>query len=290
MFKKRMAYILVVCFCAANLIPTAASFAGSKKVALSKKTVTLSVKGTYTIRLKGAKSKKVKWSSSNKKIAIVKKGVIKAKKKGTCTIWARYLGKKYGCSVRVRDQKRSTTTPAPSPTVAPTPTLTPALTGTPTLTPSLTDTPTSTPTLTVTPTPTSTPALTGTPTSMPSLTDTPTPTSPIVSEPITTDKLQLVINGVSQDTKVVSYSLTNNSDETVNIPAFVSIEKYGGQNWRSVPRTDSNVTAEAMVLSPHSKVDLETNLSTSFTDLSSGKYRLCIQTPYGKIGAEFTIG
>ena len=268
MFKKRMAYILVVCFCAANLIPTAASFAGSKKVALSKKTVTLSVKGTYTIRLKGAKSKKVKWSSSNKKIAIVKKGVIKAKKKGTCTIWARYLGKKYGCSVRVRDQKRSTTTPAPSPTVAPTPTLTPALTGTPTLTPSLTDTPTSTPTLTVTP----------------------TPTSPIVSEPITTDKLQLVINGVSQDTKVVSYSLTNNSDETVNIPAFVSIEKYGGQNWRSVPRTDSNVTAEAMVLSPHSKVDLETNLSTSFTDLSSGKYRLCIQTPYGKIGAEFTIG
>ena len=235
MFKKRMAYILVVCFCAANLIPTAVSFAGSKKVALSQKTVTLSVKGTYTIRLKGAKSKKVKWSSSNKKIAIVKKGVIKAKKKGTCTVWARYLGKKYGCSIRVKDQKRSTSTPAPSPTV------------------------------------------------------TPTPTSPIVSEPITTDKLQLVINGVSQDTKVVSYSLTNNSDETVNIPAFVSIEKYDGQNWRSVPRTDSNVTAEAMVLSPHSKVDLETNLSTSFTDLSSGKYRLCIQTPYGKIGAEFTI-
>lgn len=267
MFKKRMAYILVVCFCAANLIPTAVSFAGSKKVALSQKTVTLSVKGTYTIRLKGVKSKKVKWSSSNKKIAIVKKGVIKAKKKGTCTVWARYLGKKYGCSIRVKDQKRSTSTPAPSPTVTPTPTSTPALTGTPTSTPSLTDTPTSTPTLTVTP----------------------TPTSPIVSEPITTDKLQLVINGVSQDTKVVSYSLTNNSDETVNIPAFVSIEKYDGQNWRSVPRTDSNVTAEAMVLSPHSKVDLETNLSTSFTDLSSGKYRLCIQTPYGKIGAEFTI-
>lgn len=259
MFKKRMAYILVVCFCAANLLPTAASFADSKKVVLSKKTVTLSVKGTYTIRLKGAKAKKVKWSSSNKKIAIVKKGVIKAKKKGTCTIWARYLGKKYGCSVRVRDPKRSTSTSAPSPTVAPTPTSTPALTGTPM------------------------------PTSTPALTVTQTPTSPIASEPITTDKLQLVINGVSQDTKVVSYSITNNSDETVNIPAFVSIEKYDGQNWRSVPRTDSNVTAEAMVLSPHNKVNLETNLSTSFTDLSSGKYRLCIQTPYGKIGAEFTI-
>lgn len=240
MFKKRMAYILVVCFCIANLIPTAASFADSKKVALSKKTVTLNVKGTYTIRLKGAKSKKVKWSSSNKKIAIVKKGVIKAKKKGTCTIWARYLGKKYGCSVRVRDQERSTQTLAPSPTI--------------------------------------------TPTSMP------TPTSPIVSEPVTTHKLQLVVNGFSQDTKVISYSITNNSDETVNIPTFVSMEKYNGQNWRSVPRKESNVTAEAMVLSPHSKVDRETDLSACFTDLSGGKYRLCIQTPYGKIGAEFTIG
>ena len=81
-----------------------------------------------TICLKGVKSKKVKWSSSNKKIAIVKKGVIKAKKKGTCTVWARYLGKKYGCSIRVKDQKRSTSTPAPSPTVTPTPTSTPALT------------------------------------------------------------------------------------------------------------------------------------------------------------------
>ena len=234
MFKKRMAYILVVCFCIANLIPTAISFAGSKRVALSKKTVTLNVKGTYTIRLKGAKSKKVKWSSSNKKIATVNKGVINAKMKGTCTIWARYLGKKYGCSVRVRHQERSTQTLAPSPTI--------------------------------------------------------TPTSPIVSEPVTTDKLQLVVNGFSQDTKVISYSITNNSDETVNIPTFVSMEKYDGQNWRSVPRKDSNVTAEAMVLSPHSKVDRETDLSACFTDLSGGKYRLCIQTPYGKIGAEFTIG
>lgn len=240
MFKKRMTYFLIICFCAGNLISTAISFAGSKKVALSKKTVTMNVKGTYTIRLKGAKSQKVKWSSSNKKIAIVKKGVIKAKKKGKCIIWAKYVGKKYGCSVRVRDQKRSTSTPAASPTVTPIPTS--------------------------------------------------TPTSPSVSEPITTDKLQLVINGFSQDTKVISYSITNNSDETVNIPTFVSIEKYDGQNWRSVPRKNSNVTAEAMVLSPHSKVDQETDLSTCFTDLSSGKYRLCIQTPYGKIGAEFTIG
>lgn len=229
MFKKRMTYFLIICFC--DLISTAISFAGSKKVALSKKTVTMNVKGTYTIRLKGAKSQKVKWSSSNKKIAIVKKGVIKAKKKGKCIIWAKYVGKKYGCSVRVRDQKRSTSTPP----------------------------------LNVTPTP------------------------PIVSEPITTDKLQLVINGFSQDTKVISYSITNNSDETVNILTFVLIEKYDGQNWRSVPRKDSNVTAEAMVLSPHSKVDQETDLSTCFTDLSSGKYKLCIQTPYGKIGAEFTI-
>ena len=45
---------------------------------------------TKKVTLKGAKAKKVKWKSSNRKIATVsKKGVIKAKKAGKCIITAK---------------------------------------------------------------------------------------------------------------------------------------------------------------------------------------------------------
>lgn len=47
-------------------------------------------------------SGKIKWSSTNKKIATVsKKGRVKAKKIGTCYIIAKYKGKKYKCRVKV---------------------------------------------------------------------------------------------------------------------------------------------------------------------------------------------
>lgn len=45
---------------------------------------------------------KVKWSSSNKKIAKVsKKGTVKAVKPGKCTIYAKVKGKKLKCKVEV---------------------------------------------------------------------------------------------------------------------------------------------------------------------------------------------
>ena len=46
---------------------------------------------------------KVKWKSSNKKVATVsKKGVVKGKKKGKATITAKLGGKTYKCKVRVK--------------------------------------------------------------------------------------------------------------------------------------------------------------------------------------------
>jgi len=65
------------------------------------------VKGvTYTIKLTGNKSKKVKWTSSNSKVAKVVKGTktnvtIKAMKVGKATITAKVGGKKYKCTVNV---------------------------------------------------------------------------------------------------------------------------------------------------------------------------------------------
>ena len=65
------------------------------------------------LKVKGTK-KKVKWSSSKKKIATVtKKGVVKAKKKGTAKIVAKIGKKKYTCKVVVKAKKKAKITSKP---------------------------------------------------------------------------------------------------------------------------------------------------------------------------------
>ena len=72
------------------------------KVKLNKKKLVLTVGKKAKLKVKGTK-KKVKWSSSKKKIATVtKKGVVKAKKKGTAKIVAKIGKKKYTCKVVVK--------------------------------------------------------------------------------------------------------------------------------------------------------------------------------------------
>jgi len=81
--------------------------AASIKINKTKKT--LNVKQTYTLKITGSK-KKVKWSSSNKKVATVNaKGKVTAKKKGTATITAKVNGKKYTCKIKVENPKISQT-------------------------------------------------------------------------------------------------------------------------------------------------------------------------------------
>ena len=82
--------------------------AAVKKVALSKKSTTLAVGAKSTVQLKNINTKKsISWSSSNKKVATVKKGskgkaTITAKKAGSATITAKYGGKKYTLKVAVK--------------------------------------------------------------------------------------------------------------------------------------------------------------------------------------------
>ncbi|MBR1731699.1 MAG: Ig-like domain-containing protein, partial [Ruminococcus sp.] len=77
--------------------------ASAKKIALSKKSATLTVGKKLTLMLNNATASKVKWSTSNKKVATVtKKGVVKAKKKGKATVTAKYKGKKYTCKITVK--------------------------------------------------------------------------------------------------------------------------------------------------------------------------------------------
>ena len=80
------------------------------KVKLNKKKLVLTVGKKAKLKVKGTK-KKVKWSSSKKKIATVtKKGVVKAKKKGTAKIVAKIGKKKYTCKVVVKAKKKAKVT------------------------------------------------------------------------------------------------------------------------------------------------------------------------------------
>ena len=83
------------------------------KVKLNKKKLVLTVGKKAKLKVKGTK-KKVKWSSSKKKIATVtKKGVVKAKKKGTAKIVAKIGKKKYTCKVVVKAKKKAKVTSKP---------------------------------------------------------------------------------------------------------------------------------------------------------------------------------
>ena len=77
----------------------------ASSIKISKKKKTLRVGDKYTLKITGT-SKKVKWKSSNKKVATVNsKGKVKAKKKGTATITAKVGGKKYKCKITVKKAK-----------------------------------------------------------------------------------------------------------------------------------------------------------------------------------------
>lgn len=82
--------------------------AASKKVSLSKKSLTLTVGKKTTVQLKNINTKKkITWTTSNKKVVTVKKGskgkaTITAKKVGSATITAKYNGKKYSLKLKVK--------------------------------------------------------------------------------------------------------------------------------------------------------------------------------------------
>ena len=102
MTKLKKTLVIVLTFIMVlTLMPVQTKAA--KKVKLNKSKLSLKVGKSFTLKLKNAKSKKVKWSSSKKKIATVSKnGKVKAKKKGSCKITAKYKKKKYVCKVTVK--------------------------------------------------------------------------------------------------------------------------------------------------------------------------------------------
>lgn len=102
--KKIVSAVLIL-----SLLLSGCSFAQAKAaIKLSKSTVKLEVGKKVTLELKDAKGKKIKagkikWSSTDKKIAKVSsKGVVVGVKAGTAKVIAKYKAKKYTCKIIVK--------------------------------------------------------------------------------------------------------------------------------------------------------------------------------------------
>ena len=112
-------------------MPMSAEAASKKAPKLNKTKTTLTItkkktKPAVQLKVKNAAGRKVKWTSSNKKIVTVSKnGKVVAKKKGNAVITVKVKGSKtLRCKVTVKDNRKPVTkkpAPAPSPNPAPKP-------------------------------------------------------------------------------------------------------------------------------------------------------------------------
>ncbi len=101
--RKTLSILLSVVLVFSVMAGAEASFA-KKAPAISAKV--LHMKKGQSHKIKMTNAKKVKWSTSSKKIATVKKGKVTAKKAGTATITAKVGKKKYKCTVTVSNGKK----------------------------------------------------------------------------------------------------------------------------------------------------------------------------------------
>ena len=237
--KKRMLVVVLVLSFVTGMAFYNSKPIASAKVRLSKKNVAITQGDFCTIKLKGAKNKKVVWKSNDKKIATVKKGKIKAKKIGRCSVIAKYNGKKYKCSVQVKKNKSLT----PEPTNESDATFPSAF----------------------------------------------SQSSWETNVEANENDAKLVIDRFVQDTKVITYSIYNFTQNIITLPAYYGIEKYDGKEWVELSRKTNYVTANAQYIMPGDKSVNESGIESSFGELEQGKYRICVITSCGKVCAEFDI-
>ncbi len=91
--------VLSICFLMCGRLTYAVS-----NTSLNKQNLTMTVKDTYTLKVKGSASN-TKWSSSNKKVATVNaSGKVTAKKSGKAVITATVNGSVFKCKVTVKNK------------------------------------------------------------------------------------------------------------------------------------------------------------------------------------------
>ena len=103
---KKKGLVIALAF---SMVVTCTVQAKVKTPSLNKKKVTIAAGKKYRLKVKNKGTKKVKWSSSNKKVATVKNGLITAKKVGTAKIRAKVAKKTLTCTVVVKKKGATTT-------------------------------------------------------------------------------------------------------------------------------------------------------------------------------------
>lgn len=131
---KKMRKIVTIVLTLALLMGTVISVGAPAEAKLSgTKKYTMLVGNQAKWVIFGAGGKKIKFKSSNKKIATISKsGIIKAKKKGKCTLTAKVGKKSLKCKLTVKAATKITT---PAPVVTKAPVVTTAPVATPTAVP-----------------------------------------------------------------------------------------------------------------------------------------------------------
>lgn len=117
--KKRIFAIVLTLVLVVTMIPSVQINVQAKnKMKLNKKKVTLYVGKKVKLKVKNKNIKgKIKWKSTNKKVAVVtKKGRVKAKKQGKATIIAKVGKKKLKCKIIVKKKRKPVTTKPVVPT------------------------------------------------------------------------------------------------------------------------------------------------------------------------------
>lgn len=113
---KRMLAVIVIAAVMVTALPNMVE--AKTKPTLNKKKVTLTITNTKknpkaTLKVKGVSNKiakKAKWTTSNKKVATIKKGKVTAKKAGKATITCKVKNRRLTCKITVKD-KRGTKKP-----------------------------------------------------------------------------------------------------------------------------------------------------------------------------------
>ena len=102
--KIKTIFFMLLTICMMTVLLHDSVFAANVK--LNRTQVQIVRGDTCRLYVKGSTAK-VRWYSSNAKIATVSNGKVTAKKKGTSIIYAKVNGKKYACKVTVVTQQRA---------------------------------------------------------------------------------------------------------------------------------------------------------------------------------------
>ncbi len=237
---RKIVAITACCFLAALAMNVMQ--AQAKKISLNRKKAVVKIKETYTLKLKGAKKSKVKWSSSNKKVAIVKNGKITARKIGKCVVTAKYNGKKYKCTIVVKkaaDKPVATPSDNPQSTEKPIPTVIPSATPTPLL-------------------------------------------PGVTPEPKYDSAVKLSAKVSDYNNRIIDITITNNSDNTALTGRPFFLEKCVDGVWYNVSfKPDVAFTCEAICIFSDKEFTESIDLARCFDNLTAGKYRI-IKQIYGE--------